>query len=141
MPQQQSRRGPSQGFPVGRRNGQHSILVLLGFKKVAEHIDELRLFYLIGCAYHDGAKSFRKIAAMLRTPPSDDRTECDYRMRVGGKLAKSLRAIHHAIAALEKLTGVQVVNRTGEGLGYDGLTQSGERLWQQTAAFLREYGP
>ena len=49
MAQQQSPRQPARVLPAHERNGQHSLMTLLGFKKAAEHIDELRLFYLIGC--------------------------------------------------------------------------------------------
>jgi hypothetical protein len=138
MAQPQSPRQPPPVLPVHERNGQHSLLTLLGFKKVAEHIDELQLFYLIGCAYHDGAKSYRRIAAMLRTPPAGPARR-DPRARVGENLAKSLRAIHKAVAVLEDLVGERLVNRTGEGLGYDGLTEAGERLWGLVATFVREF--
>jgi len=137
MDQQHPSRPPSQAIQARETNGGPSLLALLGFTKVAAHINELRLFYLIGCAYHEGARSLRQIARVLRTP-SGGPAERDPRTRAMGGLPKSLRAIHEAVAVLEGLLGEQLVNRTGEGLGYNGLTAAGERLWELTVEFLQE---
>ena len=58
---------------------------------------------------------------------------------MGENLPKSLRAIHHAVGVLEDLLGENLVNRTGEGLGYDRLTEAGEWFWGLTAQFVREF--
>lgn len=134
MSQQHFLRQPAQALPAHQGNGHLSLVTQLGFKKVAEHIDELRLFYLIGCAYHRGARSLRRVARMLRAPAADDLGG-----RVGESLPKSLRAIHRCVGVLEGLLGEQLVNRTGEGLGYDGLTEAGEQFWALTASFVREF--
>jgi hypothetical protein len=109
-------------------------MTLLGLKKVAEHIDDLRLFYLIGCAYHRGGRSLRRVARMLRAPAADELSAS-----VGESLPKSLRAIHRCVGMLEDLLGERLVNRTGEGLGYDGLTEAGEQFWKLTSRFVREF--
>jgi hypothetical protein len=128
----------SQATPVPARHGPTSLVTLLGFKKVSEHIDDLGLFYLIGCAYHDGAGSLRGIAKMLAAQPAGLLAE-DRAGRVSENLPKSLRAIHQAVGVLEGLLGEELVNRTGEGLSYDGLTEEGQRLWELTAEFVREF--
>lgn len=124
----------AQAMPVPGTSAHPALVTRLGFRNVAEQIDDLRLFYLIGCAYHCGARSLRQVARMLRSPAAEDLGG-----KVGESLPKSLRAIHESVAVLEDLLGQQLVKRTGEGLGYDGLTQDGERLWELTAQFVREF--
>jgi hypothetical protein len=137
MPFNQSPTRSPQGASFFGRNGQATLVALLGFRRASDYRDDFALFYLIGCAYHDGSKSLRHIAKMLRAPRAGPlATELARQVRHG--LPKSLRAIHTAVAALEGLTGERLVNRTGEGLGYDALTEAGERLWRLTHEFLRE---
>ena len=66
MAQQHSPRQPPQALTAPERNGNTSLVTQLGFKTVSDHIDELGLFYLIGCAYHAGARSLRQIAKRFR---------------------------------------------------------------------------
>jgi hypothetical protein len=138
MAQEQSSMQPSQGITVTDRHGQPSLVTRLGLKQVSDHIDALGLLYLIGCAYQDGARSLRQIAEMLRVPTAGLLAE-DLARKMGQALPTSLRAIHAAVRTLEALVGKELVNRTGEGLGFDGLTDEGKRLWAQTADFAREF--
>ena len=52
---------------------------------------------------------------------------------------KVCAAVHQSVGVLEDLLGEKLVNRTGEGLGYDRLTEAGERFWRLTDEFVREF--
>jgi hypothetical protein len=119
--------------------GGGALVARLGWRNVSENITPLGLYYLTGLAYsRGGARSLRGIARFLRTL-SPGVTGDGLVWRVAEGLPRSLQAIHRAVLVLEHLTGEQLVNRPGEGLGYDGLTEAGQRWWRLTATFIHEF--
>jgi len=131
------------------------LMKLLGFSAVTDHGVEIRLWYLVGCAYRCGAHSGRQIAQILAAPPPELlANDLAVRVRQGllsprkmrsASISKepsvgiSKRKLFDAIAALEDLLGVSLVVRLGDNLPFPELTKAGEAFWKVVAAYLRDH--
>ncbi len=139
---------PSAGAAASAGLRQASDLMeLLGYDDLTRHRDEIKIYYLIGCCYQQGARSARNIVEMLAALPpglaADD---------LAGRVIRTLdwkprqpKAITVPLNNLAKLlsehldTDVHLVSCVGDGFAFDGLTETGELFWRLVADYLRKY--
>jgi hypothetical protein len=123
------------------------LLAFLGSDKLAKHHGAIKLYYLIGCCYHEAARSARDIVQMLASPPPSLAAD-DLAARVMGGWTtppKQAKAFTVPLNALTKMLGdhleadVPLVTSAGEGFPFSGLTEAGELFWRLVAEFLQKY--
>ena len=114
------------------------LMELLRYDNLTGHGDEIKLYYLIGWAYDQGARSGRQILKLLAAPPSGPVAAEDLAGRVRRNLKLTRRTLFGAIAKLEELLHTTLVTRLGEGLSFAGLTKAGEFFWRLVADYLRK---
>ncbi|QVL30806.1 hypothetical protein KIH39_18385 [Telmatocola sphagniphila] len=113
-------------------------LLSLG-KPVLDHLEELKIFYLIGCAYQDQRRSLRDIAREFSN------RDCQGRLAEGMPTSASKLSV--VIAELERQVFGPFFKSEffsllefPQGRGKSAvLSEMGQQAWQLTRQFLNDY--